>query len=328
MAYPIAPPSDKNARQVLAGNIANNIPTQKEQLQRQKAFRAIRFEKIFKGGLPIAGILILVLFAAIGLTLVVYALPSFKALGPGFFWGKIWNPVEHIFGGFPFLIGTLLTSFLALVLAVPFALSVAVFLGEYFPKGWLSGFLKGAIDLIAAVPSVIFGFWGFFVLVPVIRSIELKLGLPAVGLGILPAALILAMMIIPYAASLATTMIKMVPSDLKEGAYALGATRWEVLRKVILPKSRSGILSGFLLALGRAIGETMAVTMVIGNANIIPTSIFSTGNTMASVIANEFSEADSPVYFSALIELGLFLFVVTLVINIIGKTIINRTKIS
>lgn len=327
MAYPIAQTTNSLNRPIKSGAAANSS-SQKEKLQQQKAFRAIRFEKIFKGGLPLTGILILVLFAAIGLTLVIYAQPSFKELGAGFFWGKVWNPVQHIFGGFPFLIGTLITSFMALIIAVPFALSVAIFLGEYFPKGWLSGLLKGAIDLIAAVPSVIFGFWGFFVLVPVMRSIELKLGLPAIGLGILPAALILAMMIIPYAASLATTMIKMVPTDLKEGAYALGATRWEVIRNVILPKSRSGILSGFLLALGRAIGETMAVTMVIGNANIIPTSLFSTGNTMASVIANEFSEADSPVYFSALIELGLFLFVVTLIINMIGKTIINRTKIS
>ncbi|HET8572669.1 MAG TPA: phosphate ABC transporter permease subunit PstC [Edaphocola sp.] len=327
MAYPITQPTNNLARTPKTGLVVNNA-AQKEKLQHKKAFRAIRFEKIFKGGLPFTGILILALFTAIGLTLVIYAFPSVKALGFSFFWGKVWNPVEHIFGGFPFLIGTLITSFMALIIAVPFALSVAIFLGEYFPKGWLSGFLKGAIDLIAAVPSVIFGFWGFFVLVPVIRNIEFKLGLPANGLGILPAALILAMMIIPYAASLATTMIKMVPADLKEGAYALGATRWEVLKNVIIPKSRSGILSGFLLALGRAIGETMAVTMVIGNANIIPTSIFSTGNTMASVIANEFSEADSPVYFSALIELGLFLFVVTLVINMIGKTIINRTKIS
>lgn len=327
MAFPIVQASD-NLSNTIKSSATTNIPAQKNQLQQQKAFHSIRFEKIFKGGLPLTGIIILALFVAIGLTLVIYSLPSFKALGARFFWGEVWNPVEHIFGGFPFLIGTLITSFLALAIAIPFALSVAVFLGEYFPKGWLSSFLKGAIDLIAAVPSVIFGFWGFFVLVPVIRNLEIKLGLPAIGLGILPASLILAMMIIPYAASLATTMIKMVPADLKEGAYALGATRWEVLRKVILPKSRSGILSGFLLALGRAIGETMAVTMVIGNANIIPTSLFSTGNTMASVIANEFSEADSPIYFSALIELGLFLFVVTLVINIIGKTVINRTKIS
>lgn len=328
MAYSIAPMTNKNISQTVKSGISTNISSQKEHLQHKKAFSAIRFEKIFRGGLPLMGIIILVLFAAIGLTLVIYSQPSFKALGFSFFWSKVWNPVAHIFGGLPFLIGTIITSFLSLIIAIPFALSVAIFLGEYFPKGWLSGLLKGAIDLIAAVPSVIFGFWGFFVLVPLIRSLEMRLGLPAVGLGILPTSLILAMMIIPYAASLATTMIKMVPSDLKEGAYALGATRWEVLRHVVLPKSRSGILSGFLLALGRAIGETMAVTMVIGNANIIPTSLFSTGNTMASVIANEFSEADTPIYFSALIELGLFLFIVTLVINMIGKTIINRTKIS
>lgn len=286
--------------------------------------KTIHFERVFLKGLPAIGWLILALVLGIGFTLAVTSWQSIKDLGLGFIFGKIWNPVEGIFGGLPFLAGTLITSFLALIIAIPFALSIAILLGNYFPKGIFSNFLKGAIDLTAAVPSVIFGFWGFFVLVPLVRAVEVKLGVPALGVGILPAALVLAIMIVPYAASLAISMIRMVPAGLKEGAYALGATRWEVLWHVILPYARSGISSGFLLALGRAIGETMAVTMVIGNANMIPESIFSPGNTMASVIANEFSEADTPLYLSALIEMGLLLFVVTFLINMLGKRVIHR----
>lgn len=263
------------------------------------------------------------LVLGIFITLLIASAPSIKSLGLSFFWGKTWNPVQNVFGAYPFLVGTLLTSFLALIISIPFSIAMAVFLGEYFPKGAFSNFIKSTIDLIAAVPSVIFGFWGFFVLVPIVREFQTKVGIMPNGVGIFSAALVLAIMIIPYAASLGTTMIKMVSSDLKEGAYALGATRWEVLKNIILPYSKSGLFAGILLSLGRAIGETMAVTMVIGNANFLPDSIFSPGNTMASVIANEFTEADHPLYLSALIEMGLFLFLVTFVINLIGKRIIK-----
>jgi phosphate transport system permease protein len=201
---------------------------------------------------------------------------------------------------------------------------VAIFLGEYYPEGWLPNLLKNTVELIAAVPSVIYGFWGLAVLVPIVRGWETKLGVQPVGVGILSSSLILAVMIIPYAASLGRSMIQMVPSPLKEAAYSLGATRWEVIRSVIIPYTKSGLFAGILLSLGRALGETMAVTMVIGNTSIIPKNIFSPGNTMASVIANEFTEADKPVYLSALIELGLVLFLVTVVINMIGKRVISR----
>src|SRR5262249_20241996 len=155
--------------------------------------------------------------------------------------------------------------------------------------GWFSNFLKNTVELIAAVPSVIYGFWGLAVLVPIVRAFQTKIGVPPLGVGIFTASLILAVMIIPYAASLGRTVISMVPSPLKEGAYALGATRWEVIRSVIIPYTKSGLFAGILLSLGRALGETMAVTMVIGNTSQLPTSIFSPGNTMASVIANEFT---------------------------------------
>ncbi len=290
-----------------------------------KTLRMIKGERMFKRSIRLSGILMVTLVLGIFITLFWGAFPSIQSLGFDFFKGKTWDPVQNVFGAYPFLVGTLLTSLVALMISIPFSVAIAIFLGEYFPNGWLSNFLRGTIELIAAVPSVIFGFWGFFVLVPIIRTFQVEMGIMPNGVGIFSAALVLAIMIIPYAASLGTSIIKMVPSDLKEGAYALGATRWEVLRNVILPYSKSGLFAGILLSLGRAVGETMAVTMVIGNANLLPESIFSPGNTMASVIANEFTEADHPLYLAALIEMGLFLFLVTFVINFIGKRIIKKT---
>ena len=290
----------------------------------KRAFRQIRMEKIFKSSLVLITLSILFLVIAFLFTLIVQSMPSIKALGIGFLFGKTWDPVANIYGTYPFLLGTLLTSFMALIISVPFSFALAIFLGEYYPTGWFSDFLKNAIDLIAAVPSVIYGFWGLFVLVPLVRSLELKMGVTPYGIGIFTSSLILAVMIIPYAASLGKEMIRMVPSALKEAAYSLGATRFEVIRAVILPYAKSGLIAGVLLSLGRALGETMAVTMVIGNTSLIPKSIFDPGNTMASVIANEFTEAASSLYLSALIELGLVLFLVTVVINLIGKRIIQR----
>jgi phosphate transport system permease protein len=284
----------------------------------------IRAESLFKRTLFVIGSAMVVLVLGILLTLIIESIPSMKSLGIKYLWGRTWDPVNNVYGAFPFLLGTLLTSFLALIISIPFSFAIAIYLGEYKPKGWLSNFLKNTVELIAAVPSVIYGFWGLLVLVPLVRSLEMKLGVLPYGIGIFTASVILAIMIIPYAASLGREMIRLVPSPLKEGAYSLGATRYEVIRSVILPYTKSGLFAGILLSLGRALGETMAVTMVIGNTSMIPTSIFAPGNTMASVIANEFTEADHSVYLSALIELGLVLFLVTVVINMIGKRIIKR----
>lgn len=269
------------------------------------------------------GSVLVVLIAAILITLVMQSLPSMRSLGFSFLWGKVWDPVQNIYGAYPFLIGTLLTSFIALLISLPFSYAIAIYLGEYNPSGWLSELLKNTIELIAAVPSIIYGFWGLFVLVPLVRTLETKIGVAPYGIGIFTASLILSVMIIPYAASLGITLIRMTPSSLKEGAYALGATRYEVIRSVVMPYTSSGLFAGVLLSLGRALGETMAVTILIGNTSAIPHSIFAPGNTMASVIANEFTEADHAVYLSALIELGLVLFFVTVVINVIGKRIIS-----
>ena len=284
----------------------------------------LKWETIFKRILIAMSIILALIIIGIFATLLLESMPSIKSLGIGYLWGKVWDPVQNIYGAYPFLIGTLLTSFIALIISIPFSFAIAIYLGEYNPKGWLSDLLKNTIELIAAVPSIIYGFWGLFVLVPMVRDLELKFHILPYGIGIFTASLILAIMIIPYGASLGITLIRMVPSPLKEGAYALGATRFEVIRRVIMPYTRSGLFAGVLLSLGRALGETMAVTMLIGNTSAIPTSIFAPGNTMASVIANEFTEADHTSYLSALIELGLVLFCVTVVINMIGKRIITK----
>ncbi|MBS1584199.1 MAG: phosphate ABC transporter permease subunit PstC [Bacteroidetes bacterium] len=290
----------------------------------KRSYRHIKAENVFRRVLFIMAVLMLVIVLGIALTLCVESVPSIKALGVSYLWGKVWDPVANIYGAFPFLLGTLLTSFLALIISIPFSFGIAIFLGEYYPKGWFSNFIKNTVELIAAVPSVIYGFWGLFVLVPIVRAFESKIGVTPYGIGIFSSSLILSIMIIPYAASMGREMIRMVPSPLKEGAYSLGATRYEVIRSIVLPYTKSGLFAGVLLSLGRALGETMAVTMVIGNTSLIPKSIFAPGNTMASVIANEFTEADRTVYLSALIELGLVLFLVTVVINMIGKRIIKR----
>lgn len=288
----------------------------------------LKWERLFKWQLKRTAFVLILVVLGILATLILESMPSIRSLGIGYLWGKVWDPVNNVYGAYPFLVGTLLTSFIALIISIPFSYAIAIYLGEYNPKGWLSDLLKNTVELIAAVPSIIYGFWGLFVLVPIIRTFEIKMHIAPYGIGIFTSSLILAVMIIPYASSLGITLIRMVPSPLKEGAYALGATRFEVIRSVIMPYTRSGLFAGVLLSLGRALGETMAVTMLIGNTSAIAGTfkelIFGPGNTMASVIANEFTEADHTLYLSALIELGLVLFFVTVVINLIGKRIITR----
>lgn len=301
-----------------------NIGMLKQNLVKSKVGGLHFREAVFRRTLSLSAILIIVLLLSVFLTLLINSLPSIKALGVKFLYQKAWDPVSDQYGALPFLIGTLITSALALIISTPFALAIGIFLGEYYPKGFFSGIIKNAIELLAGIPSVILGFWGLFTIVPIVRGLEMKVGAIPYGVGILTASIILAIMITPFSASLIRLVISMVPLHLKEAAYALGATRLEVIRFVIIPYVKSGISAGILLALGRALGETMAVTMLIGNTQMIPNSLFSTGNTMASVIANEFTEATGKIYFSALIEMGLVLFVVTTLINIIGVRIIKR----
>ena len=281
-------------------------------------------ERTFHVSLSVIAVIIILILIGIFCTLLSASIPSIKASGWKFLTSSAWDPVTNDFGSLPFLVGTLLTSILALLIVLPFSLAIGLFLGEYYTEGRVSQLFKNVIELLAGIPSVIYGFWGLFILVPVVRSIETAIGVVPYGIGLLTASFILAIMIMPYAVSITRQVITMVPRHLKEAAYSLGATRYEVIMKVVLPFSRSGIFAGILLALGRALGETMAVTMLIGNTHSIPHSIFGPANTMPSVIANEFTEAVGSIYTSALIEMALVLFIVTAIVNFIGRQIIKQ----
>lgn len=284
-------------------------------------------DKLFFSVLWITGFLFVFLFILIFFSLLKESFLSIKSFGISFLTSSEWDPVAEKFGMLPFLVGTLFTSFLSLLISLPFSMAIALFLGEYFKTGSISKILSYATDLLAGIPSVIYGFWGIYLLVPIIRKLEMKIGVPPYGVGILTASLVLSVMIIPYASSIAREIIKLVPQDLVEAGYSLGSTRYEVIKKIIIPYSFSGIFAGILLSFGRAFGETMAVTMVIGNYNFLPKSIFSPGNTMASVIANEFTEATKDIHLSSLIHIGLWLFVITFFINYLGNLVIKKYKV-
>ena len=279
-------------------------------------------EKIVKNLLKASSVIILLIFAGMAYSMIKGAIPAFKEFGFfGFIFSSDWNPTEdnESYGALAFVAGTVITSLLALVICFPLAFSTSLFIAEYYRKTKIAAILSTLVDLLAGVPSIVYGLWGFYTIRPLIA----ELGYSGQGYGIFTSGLILAIMIIPYATSISNEIISMVPTELKEAAYSLGATRMEVIFSVILPNARSGLVAGYILALGRALGETMAVTMLIGNANIIPTGLFSPGNTMASVIANQFGEADG-LKLSSLIAIGLLLFAVTAIVNAIGKVIIRK----
>jgi len=285
-------------------------------------------DRIFNWGLNSSAILISLIVIGIFITLIIYSLPSISNIGFKFLTGTTWDPVLDEYGALPFLVGTLITSFIALILSFPVSITVAILLSEYLPSGTLHNYFKSSIELLAGIPSIIYGFWGLFILVPIIREFQTMFGISPYGVGIFTASLILALMIIPYSATIIYEVLALTPSDIKDAAYSLGATKSEVIKKIVIPNAMSGILAGILLSLGRALGETMAVTMVIGNSNSLPENIFAPGNTMASVIANEFTEATSEIYLSALIEIALLLMIVTGIINIIGKFIIKKISVN
>lgn len=279
-------------------------------------------DKIFKTLLVLSALIIVLVCGGMFYSLFTGSFGAFQHFGFfNFISDTNWdpNPNNEQYGALSFITGTLMTSFLALLFCIPFSLPVALFNGEYFKGKKIAVLVGSVVDLLAGIPSVIYGLWGFYTLRPIITS----LGLSDQGFGILTASIVLAIMIIPYAASLSSEFISMVPKNLKESAYSLGATRLEVVKNVILPTASSGVFASYILALGRALGETMAVTMLIGNTNNIPLSLTDTGNTMASVIANQFGEA-SDLRLSSLIAIGLLLFLITAIINFIGKMIIKR----
>jgi len=289
-------------------------------------------DRIFKWtitscGLAVLGVLILIVYELISRSNL-----SWHTFGLKFFAASDWDPVNEQFGALPFIYGTLVSSLVALVIAVPLAVGVAVFTTEMCPKA-LRGPLSFFVELLAAIPSVIYGLWAIFVLVPLLSAYVQPFlaktfgwtGLfsgPPYGIGMLAAGVILAIMIVPIISSITREVLMVVPQHQREGALALGATRWEMIRIGVLRNARAGIVGGIILGLGRALGETMAVTMVIGNRPEIAKSLFAPGYTMASVLANEFSEATGDVYLSALIEIGLALFIVTIIVNALARLLV------
>ncbi len=282
-------------------------------------------DKIYNLLLLLAALVVPLVCGGIVYALVTDATEAFNHFGfLNFLTSSEWSYTEgsEIYGALPFVVGTLLTTLLALLFCIPFSLPVALFVGEYFRGTKLAAVLSTVTDLLAGIPSIIYGLWGFYTLRPVIMALDIS----PQGSGVLTASLVLAIMIIPYAASLSAEFIKMVPGELKEGAYSLGATRAEVVRRIVFPFAGSGIFSAYILAIGRALGETMTVTMLIGNTNNIPASLTATGNSMASIIANQFGEADG-LRLSSLIAIGLLLFLITAFINMVGKIMIKRARI-
>lgn len=278
-------------------------------------------EKTTKAILFATSTLIILISSGMVITLLGGAIPAFTKFGIGFIFSSEWNPTQgaEIYGALTFIVGTFLTSIIALIICLPLSFSVSLFIGEYYKGTKIAKYVKTMINLLAGIPSIVYGLWGIYVLRPWLVDI----GFVGQGYCILTAAIILSIMIIPFAASISSEIIMLVSNDLKEAAYSLGATKKDVILKVIIPNAKSGIFTSYILAFGRAIGETMAVTMLIGNSNTLPTSIFQAGNTMASVIANQFGEADG-LKLSSLIAIALLLFVITGLINGFGKLIIRR----
>ena len=277
-------------------------------------------------------VLLLLIFIEVGRA----GWPALHEFGFRFLTSSTWDPVKGDFGAAPAIVGTLLTSLIALVIATPLALGAAIFLSEFSPS-WLRQPVSFFIDLLAAVPSVVYGLWAVFFLLPLMRTgvmpflrDTLHLGAtpffsgPAYGPSVLSAGMILAIMVLPYIAAVSREVLLAVPRAQREAALALGATRWEAITGAVIPYARTGILGGIILGLGRALGETMAVTMVIGNRHDISASLFAPGYTMASLIANEFSEATTDIHISALMAVGFVLLVITLVVNGIARWMVSR----
>jgi phosphate transport system permease protein len=275
-----------------------------------------------------AALLVLGLFAGVIISLIIGSLPAIKAFGLPFLYQEKWNPVTEKFGALGSIYGTLVTSFLAMLIAVPVGIGIAIFLTEICPRP-LRRPIGIAIELLAGIPSIIYGIWGLFVFAPWfqvhvqtwitdrvvgIPYLEDFLGGPPYGIGMFTAALIISIMILPFISAVTRDVFETVPAMLKEAAYGLGCTTWEVMWRVVLPFTRAGVVGGAMLALGRALGETMAVTFVIGNAHHIATSIFAPATTISATIANEFAEAVGDLYHSALIEMGLILFFITFIV--------------
>lgn len=277
-------------------------------------------DKLFNLLLLLSGVGVILVAGGILYALSTESLTAIKEYGLlQFITSTEWSDRSQSFGALPFITGTLMTSLLALLFTIPFSLSVALFTGEYFKGRRVATMVSSLVDLLAGIPSIVYGLWGFYTVRPILVSLNVN----AQGFGVLLASIVLAIMIIPYASSLSAEFIGMIPNELKEGVYSLGATRLEVIRHISIPVAGSGIFAAYILAFGRALGETMAVTMLMGNTSNVPLSLRDTGDTMASVIANQFGEA-SGVKLSALFAIGFLLFLITALINLVAKGVVHR----
>ena len=308
---------------------------------RSKVLDRLRLDNsIFRHLTRAAAIGVLVLLSGVMVSLVLGSIPAIKAFGFSFLVSERWNPVTNIFGALPAIYGTIVTSFIAMLIAVPVGLMIAFFLTELCPP-ILRRPIGIAIELLAGIPSIIYGIWGLFVFAPFLQQtlqpflidtlgdvpgIGLLFAGPPYGIGVLTSGLILAIMVLPFVTAITRDVFEAVPGVLKEAAYGVGCTTWEVVRNVVLPFARVGVIGGIMLALGRALGETMAVTFVIGNAHRIAASVIAPGTTISATIANEFTEAVGDLYTSALIELGLILFVITFIVLAIARYLLMRIE--
>ena len=332
MALPARPwPNMPSPQPVEAAKVSGLSPVEKQSLEVARGGGEAG-DQVFKFAMLLCGLAVLGTLVLIVYELVLRSGPSWHAFGFKFFAGRDWDPVNEQFGALPFIYGTLVSSLLALIIAVPLSVGVAVFTTEMCPKA-LRGPLSFFVELLAAIPSVVYGLWAIFVLVPILSNyvqpfLSRTLGWtglftgPPYGISMLAAGIILAIMIVPIISSITREVLMVVPQHQREAALALGATRWEMIRMGVLRNARAGIMGGIILGLGRALGETMAVTMVIGNRPEIAKSLFAPGYTMASVLANEFSEATGDLNLAALIEIGLALFLVTIVVNALARLLV------
>jgi phosphate transport system permease protein len=316
--------------------IGINAPSSRGKALDRLRFRDAAFRHLTRG----AAMGVLVMLGGVILSLLIGSLPAFRTFGLNFLIEEQWNPVTERFGALAPIYGTLVTSFIAMVIAVPVGLLIAVFLTEICPL-WLRRPIGTAIELLAGIPSIIYGIWGLFVFAPFLQQtlqpflisvfgdipvLSSLFGGPPYGIGVLTASLILAIMVLPFITSISRDVFDAVPPVLKEAAYGIGCTTWEVVRYVVLPYARVGVIGGIMLGLGRALGETMAVTFVIGNAHRISASILAPGTTISATIANEFTEAVGDLYTSALIALGLILFVITFIVLAAARYMLARIE--
>jgi len=303
-----------------------------------KARRRGLGDPLFRIIVAAAAFFVLLSLGAAALSMFVGGLPAFRKFGLAFIYTSEWNPVRQQFGALVPIFGTLVTSVLAMLIAVPVSFGVAIFLTEVSPN-WMRGPVAAAIELLAGIPSIIYGMWGLFVFVPFMSDhvepwliehvgplpgIGILFDGPPLGIGMLTAGIILGIMVIPFISSVMRDVFSLVPGQLREAAFGLGATRWEVIRGVVIPYTRTAVVGGIFLGLGRALGETMAVTFVLGNAHQLRASLLEPGNSIAAAIANEFTEADSDIYLSSLIGLGFLLFVVTFIVLAAARLMLMR----